>query len=71
MAITVEATYENGGLKLDSPLPLADQQRVTIVVQEQPVSRARRSYGIIGWTGDPETVRKAALDPECGIVESP
>ena len=26
---------------------------------------------LIGWKGDPEVIRKIALDPECGIAESP
>jgi predicted DNA-binding antitoxin AbrB/MazE fold protein len=70
MSITVEAIYENGAFKLDTPLPFAEKQRVTLIIQEQPASLAKRSYGLIGWTGDPEIVRKIALDPELGLAES-
>ena len=70
MAIEVEATYEGGALKLDHPLPLAEQQRVTVVVHPNP-GIARSSYGLIGWTGDPAVLRSIALDPEHGIHESP
>ena len=70
MSIEVEATYVNGMLKPDRPLPLEEHQRVKVLV-EQEVSHARRSYGIIGWTGDPEVVRKVAVEPEFGIQESP
>jgi predicted DNA-binding antitoxin AbrB/MazE fold protein len=70
MSIEVEATYENGMLKLDHPLPLQEHQRVRVVVQQE-LSHARRSYGVIDWKGDPEVIRKIALDPEFGIQESP
>jgi predicted DNA-binding antitoxin AbrB/MazE fold protein len=70
MNIEVEAVYENGSLKLDHPLPLQEQQRVRLVVQGDALV-ARRSYGIIGWKGEAETVRHAALAPEAGLLESP
>ena len=69
MSIEVDATYENGSLKLDQPLPFAEHERVRIVVQGSS-SVAERSYGVIGWTGDSETVRKAALDPDAGALGS-
>lgn len=47
MSLEVEATYENGVLKLDKPLPLDEQERVTVTVRPV-ISRAERSYGIIG-----------------------
>ena len=70
MSFTVEAIYENGVLKLDRPLPLEEKQRVKVVVSKEP-SVAHRSFGIIGWKGDPEVVRRIANDPEFGIQESP
>jgi predicted DNA-binding antitoxin AbrB/MazE fold protein len=70
MSIEMEATYENGTLKLDHALPLAEHERVKVVIEPQ-TSVSRRSYGIIGWTGEPETARKIALEPEFGIQESP
>ena len=70
MSLQVEATYENGVLKLDKPLPLKEKQRVRVTV-EQEGTVAELTYGLIGWTGDPEVVRRIALDPEFGIQESP
>ncbi|MEX0714510.1 MAG: antitoxin family protein [Pirellulales bacterium] len=70
MPFEVNAVYENGVLKPERPLPLAEHQRVTVVVQEE-ISVARRSYGIIGWKGDPEVIRRIALDDEFGAAESP
>ena len=70
MSLEVDAIYENGCLKLDHPLPLDERQRVRVIVQAD-AGIARRSYGIIGWTGDVETVRQAALDPAAGALESP
>jgi hypothetical protein len=29
-----------------------------------------KAYGLLGWTGDPETVRRVALDLEFDILES-
>lgn len=70
MSIEIDATYEDGMLKPDRPLPLKEHQRVKVVVQGE-VSYARRAYGIIGFQGDPEIVRKVALEPEFGLPESP
>lgn len=53
MNLEIEAVYENGVLKLDRPLPLQEQQRVKLTVQV-PGGRARLSYGLIGWKGDPK-----------------
>ena len=69
-ALVVEATYENGVLKLDQPLPLKDQERVRITVEPQ-INWADRTYGMLGWKGDAETLRRVALDPEFGIEECP
>lgn len=70
MPLEALAVYEDGMLKLLHPLPLAEHQRVRIVIEEQ-LSITEQIYGIIGWTGDGETLRKIALDPEFGIHESP
>jgi predicted DNA-binding antitoxin AbrB/MazE fold protein len=69
MPFEIEAIYEGGVLKPERPLPLEDHQRVKVVVHEQ-ASLAKRSYGLIGWQGDPEIVRKIALESEFGIAES-
>jgi predicted DNA-binding antitoxin AbrB/MazE fold protein len=62
MSIEIEATYEGGILKPDHPLPLEEHQRVKLVVEHE-VSRARASYGVIGCKGDPEILRKIAIEP--------
>ncbi len=76
MSLTVEAIYENGVLKPAQPLPLREHEKVEITIRtprevQAAVEAVRRSYGLIGWTGDAETVRRVALDPEFGIEESP
>jgi predicted DNA-binding antitoxin AbrB/MazE fold protein len=70
MAIEVEATYENGVLKLDRPLPLAEKQRVRVTVHAG-TSRAEQSYGLMGWTGDPKFIEEVALSPEFSVLEPP
>ncbi len=70
MSIEVGAVYENGSLKLDSPLPLAEHERVTITVRAESTV-ARKSYGIMGFTGDVALLRKIATEPEAGVMESP
>ena len=70
MSIEVSATYENGVLKLDSPLPIAEHRRVTVTVHEE-TSRIECSYGLLGWTGDPEILRRIAEDDEFGVIEAP
>jgi predicted DNA-binding antitoxin AbrB/MazE fold protein len=76
MAITIEATYENGVLKPDQPLSLGEHQRVRVTVLapdevQSACEAVQRSYGLIGWTGDVETARRVAEDPEFGILECP
>ena len=70
MSITIDATYHDGSLKLDKALPLKENERVKVTIE--PATTANNlTYGLIGWTGDPEVVRRIALDPEFGILESP
>lgn len=70
MALEVEATYEDGVLRLDKPLPLNEHERVTIEIKPH-TSRMRRRAGSIRWTGAPDDLRKIAEDPELSILESP
>ncbi len=51
MSLEVEATYENGVLKLDKPLPLGENERVTVSVKPLPIP-IRQSAGLIPWKGD-------------------
>jgi predicted DNA-binding antitoxin AbrB/MazE fold protein len=73
MALTVEATYENDVLKPVQPLPVIPEGArlwLTLHIAAEE-DRARKAYGLLGWTGDAETVRRVALDPEFDILESP
>jgi predicted DNA-binding antitoxin AbrB/MazE fold protein len=69
MTLTVEAVYENGVLKPAQPLPLKEHERVQIIVQTR-VSNLADSYGIMGWTGDPEVLRRIAEDDEFSLLEA-
>jgi predicted DNA-binding antitoxin AbrB/MazE fold protein len=73
MAITIEATYENGVLKPVHPLPVIQEGTrlwLTLHVAAE-IDRVCKAYGLLGWTGDAESVRRVALDPEFDILESP
>ena len=70
MSLKIEATYEDGVLKLDEVPPLKEHERVLVTIHPQ-TSRIRQSYGLIGWTGDPQVLRQIAEDDECGVQESP
>jgi predicted DNA-binding antitoxin AbrB/MazE fold protein len=70
MSITVEATYENGVLRPAQPVPLQERQKVQITI-ETALNRVRATAGLIGWTGDPEIVRRIAEDDEFSVLESP
>ena len=41
--IEVDATYQNGVLRPDKPLPLPEQQRVRITVHDKPSQPSRGS----------------------------
>jgi len=63
MTHTVEATYENGVLKLAHPLPLQQNERVRVTV-ESAASPLLQAYGIIGFKGDHATLEQFARDVE-------
>ena len=79
-AFEFEATFENGVLKPDRPVPFVEHQRIKVSV-ELPASDApavdadlefiNETSGMVGWTGDAATVERIALDAEFGIHESP
>ena len=81
MSFTVDAVYENGVLKPTQPLPLNEHQQVRVTIQatteqtprqvDEAEQIVRRSYGLIGWTGDVETLRRVAEDPEFDLLEGP
>jgi predicted DNA-binding antitoxin AbrB/MazE fold protein len=68
MALTVEATYENGVLKPAQPLPLKENERVRITIEPKK-NWVEETYGICGWKGDPEELRRLALSPEFDLPE--
>jgi predicted DNA-binding antitoxin AbrB/MazE fold protein len=70
MVLEVQATYENGVLKLDKPLPLDEHERVTVLVNSHPSRIWQRATGL-QWTGDPEILRKIAEDPDLREPELP
>ncbi len=52
MSITAEAVYENGMLKLQQPLPLAERERVRVTV-EAATSWPQQTAGLIHWPEGP------------------
>jgi predicted DNA-binding antitoxin AbrB/MazE fold protein len=73
MALTIQAVYEGGVLRPAVPLPPNLEGKhvwVTIHVDAEP-DRVEKAYGLLGWTGDADTVRRVALDPEFDVLESP
>jgi predicted DNA-binding antitoxin AbrB/MazE fold protein len=68
MSHEVGATYANGVLKLDQPLPLAENQRVKVTVHIEG-GRVKRHYGLLRWTGDPKVLEEIAAEPDFGISE--
>lgn len=73
MSITIEAMYEDGVLKPIHPLPLTEHTKVRVTIDEDAAwrsGRVRATYGLLGWKGDAEALRRVALDPEFGIEEA-
>jgi predicted DNA-binding antitoxin AbrB/MazE fold protein len=68
--LEIEAVYENGILKLPRQLPLAGGQRLTITIHP-PGGVVRQSYGLLQSTPSADELTRSAMDPECGILESP
>jgi predicted DNA-binding antitoxin AbrB/MazE fold protein len=68
MTVTVDATHENGALKLSQPLPLREHEKVRVTIEVEPCSLLR-PYGIMRWKGDAETIERAALGPDFDPVE--
>ena len=78
--LTVQATYENGVLKPASALPFREHEKVELIVhsldKNDPASAdaeriVRQSHGILGWTGDAETLRLLAESSEFDPQEGP
>jgi predicted DNA-binding antitoxin AbrB/MazE fold protein len=62
MAITIDATYENGVFKPVLQLQLREHQQVRITVEE-PVDWLNRTRGVIPCS-DHALIEWAALDPD-------
>ena len=63
MSLEVEATYENGVLKVAQQLPLQEGQKVTLTIH-QVGSAARRFCDSLRWTRDPEELQRFLNDPD-------
>ena len=63
MSITVEATYENGVLKPDQPLPFPEKQKVRLTIDPAP-SVVEATAGLLGWKGDHETLERILAEAE-------
>ncbi len=61
MPIVVEAVYEDGVLKPDSPLPLNQHEKVRVTVEPRTGSRPRRT---IIPCSDAELIEQIALDKD-------
>ncbi len=70
MAITIEATYENGVLKPKEPLPFKEHEHVQITVQSR-FSNLADLYGIMGFKGTAEEADYFAMDPELDYPPPP
>ena len=65
-SLVVDATYENGFLRLDSPMPLGEHERVRITVQSG-LSLTEQTAGFMGWKGPTELAEYFAMDPELDV----
>lgn len=75
MNLIVEAIYQDGVLKPAQPLPLRENERVQVSIQtaidrRDAVEAAQKSYGLVRWSGDPDTLQHIAEDDEFGILGS-
>jgi predicted DNA-binding antitoxin AbrB/MazE fold protein len=69
MTLTVEATYEDGVLKLGQPLSLKEREKVTITVYSGG-TWVERTAGLIPCS-DRRLIEWAALDPELDYPPPP
>jgi predicted DNA-binding antitoxin AbrB/MazE fold protein len=63
MAITVEAVYENGTLKLSQPVPLKEHERVRVVIHAG-TNWVERTAGMMGFQGTQEEADYFAMSPD-------
>jgi predicted DNA-binding antitoxin AbrB/MazE fold protein len=70
MSITIEAIVENGLLRPIEPLPLAENEQVRITIEPKD-NWVQESYGICGWKGNAEELRRLALAPDLDLEDGP
>jgi predicted DNA-binding antitoxin AbrB/MazE fold protein len=63
VSITIKASYHNGVLQPDQPLPLDENEKVTVVVTRAE-SRIRAAAARLRFNADPELIRLVAVDPQ-------
>jgi predicted DNA-binding antitoxin AbrB/MazE fold protein len=68
--ITIEAIVENGLLKPIEPLPLAENEQARITIEPKD-NWVRKSYGICGWKGNADELRRLALAPDLDLEDGP
>ncbi|HEV3078703.1 MAG TPA: antitoxin family protein [Gemmataceae bacterium] len=69
MSITVDATYENGTLKLERPLPLKEHEKVRVTV-ETTLTWAERTAGMMGFKGSAEEAEYFANSPDLDFPDA-
>jgi predicted DNA-binding antitoxin AbrB/MazE fold protein len=70
MPITIEAIVENGLLRPIEPLPLAENEQVRITIEPKD-NWVQESYGICGWKGNADELRRLALAPDLDLEDGP
>lgn len=70
MSITIDAVVENGLLRPIEPLSLNENQRVRITI-EPALTWVEQSYGLCGWQGNAEELRRLALSPQLDLEDEP
>jgi predicted DNA-binding antitoxin AbrB/MazE fold protein len=68
MTLEVEATYEDGLIKPDNPLPLRQHERVLVTIKPR-VDLVKETYGLISWQGQFEALEFLARSPENSVWE--
>jgi predicted DNA-binding antitoxin AbrB/MazE fold protein len=68
MSLEFAATYENGVLKPDQPLPLKDHERIVVTIRPV-VPRVVESYGMIPSPADLDALEFLARSPENDLGE--
>lgn len=69
MELELEAVYENGTLKLDRELPLANGQRVKLILQQPPGRRWERGEPF-HWQGSQEDLHYLILSDDNDVLEA-